>query len=212
VTDLDALVTDIEAVAATRPDRRVLIGLAGAPAAGKTTLAEALVVRLAGAADWRGTRVAHVPMDGFHLADVELARRGLLDRKGVPATFDPSGYRALLERIRAGEEVLAPAFERTLEQPIAQSLPVTAATRIVISEGNYLLLPDEPWPAVRACFDAVWFVRTDEALRRRRLFDRHVEFGKTPAQTEAWMQAVDDPNAELVGASAAGADRVIDLS
>ncbi|WP_370037466.1 nucleoside/nucleotide kinase family protein [Nocardioides sp.] len=180
-----------------------LLGLTGAPGVGKSTLA----ARLASAWD-----AVVVPMDGFHLADVELARRGLLDRKGAPETFDAEGYAALLARVRGREAlVMAPSFERDLEQPIAGALPVRGSAPLVVTEGNYLLLDEPRWAAVRAQLDAVWHLRVDPALRRERLVARHVAFGKSPAEAEAWVRAVDDPNAALVEAAAARADLVIDL-
>jgi pantothenate kinase len=190
----------------SRTDRRVLIGIAGAPGAGKTSLAEFLVARLGGF-----PKVAHVPMDGFHLANVELTRLGRADRMGAPDTFDVDGYAALLRRIRQGEVVWAPNFERTLEQPLAQAIPVLAETRIVVSEGNYLLVPSAQWRAVRAEFDEVWFCRTSDAVRVHRLIARHVEFGKSPAAAREWVMRSDERNAELVAASATSADLVVDL-
>jgi pantothenate kinase len=136
----DDLVARVHELRARAP-RPVLIGIAGKPGAGKTTLAEFLAARLG---------AVHVPMDGFHLADVELARLGRADRKGAPDTFDPAGYATLLARIRAGEQVWAPSFERTLEQPIAQSIFVGADSDVVVSEGNYLLLPEPAWERVSA--------------------------------------------------------------
>ncbi len=180
-----------------------LLGLTGAPGVGKSTLA-ALLARSWGA--------VVVPMDGFHLADVELSRRGLLGRKGAPETFDAEGYAALLARVRGREPlVMAPAFERDLEQPLAGALPVPGAAGLVVTEGNYLLLDEPRWAAVRAQLDAVWHLRVDPALRRERLLARHVAFGKTAAEAEAWVRAVDDPNAALVEAAAERADLVIDL-
>ena len=109
-----------------------------------------------------------------------LGRRG---RKGAPDTFDPGGYAALLRRLRSSPEetVYAPAFDRDIEQPIAGSIPVHPRCRLVVTEGNYLLLDDPAWRAARAELDAVWFVEAGEALRLERLVARHVEFGKTPA-------------------------------
>jgi pantothenate kinase len=179
---------------------RALLGLAGVPGAGKTTLAEALVARVA---DRHGPGwVAHVPMDGFHLADVQLERLGLRERKGAPETFDADGYAALLRRLRAetARPVYAPGFERTLEQPIAGAVVVPAGARLVVTEGNYLLLPDPEWRAARAALDAVWSVETEESLRMSRLVSRHVEFGKPPGAAEAWIDAVDQPNAARVRA------------
>lgn len=207
---LAPLASRIEALAETA-GRRVMIGLAGAPGAGKTTLVQALAVRLAGGDDWRGSRVAHIPMDGFHLADTELVRQGLADRKGAAETFDVDGYRALLQRVRDGENVYAPKFERDLEQPIAGALPIVSATRIILSEGNYLLRPEPAWRAVRAAFDEVWFCRVAEAERLRRLMERHVRFGKTSVEARDWMERVDEPNARSIEQNSVDADLLLQL-
>jgi pantothenate kinase len=186
---------------------RWLLGISGSPGAGKSTLAAFLAERLGG-------RAAHVPMDGFHLADVELARQGILDRKGAPETFDALGYAALLGRLRSrpADTVYAPGFDRTLEQPLAGAIFVPATVEVVVTEGNYLLLDDPGWREVRARLDEVWHVCCDEALRVDRLVARHVRFGKTEADAEAWVARVDGPNARLVEAAAHRADRLLDLS
>jgi pantothenate kinase len=201
---VDDLVARVVALSANT-DRRVLIGIAGAPGSGKTSLAQVLTNRLGGF-----PAVAHVPMDGFHLADAELARLGRADRKGAPDTFDVDGYGALLARIAAGEAVWAPGFERMLEQPIAQAIAVPQSTRVVISEGNYLLLPE--WRQVRRHFAEVWFSSVDEQLRLARLIARHVQFGKSPAEAARWVQRSDQRNAERVAPTAADADLLVDLS
>ena len=176
-----------------------LLGIAGAPGAGKTTLAASLGLPV-------------VPMDGFHYADVELVRRGLLDRKGAPETFDAEGYAALLGRVRRREpDVVAPMFERDLEQPLAGALWIPS-TGTVVTEGNYLLLDEPRWRAVRAQLDEVWHVVTDEAVRVERLVARHVRFGKSPEEARAWVERVDQANARLVEAAAGRADRLVDLS
>jgi pantothenate kinase len=187
--------------------RRVLIGIAGAPGAGKTTVAR----RLAGALTATGSVVVHVPMDGFHLADAALDLLGLRDRKGAAETFDAAGYAALLGRIAAGETVWAPAFERDLEQPIAQAILVPADAQIVISEGNYLLLPTPEWRAVSSWFDEVWFCQLDDEVRRARLISRHVQFGKTPDEARDWVDRLDQANARVVAATAPAADLLIRL-
>ncbi|SDD99837.1 nucleoside/nucleotide kinase family protein [Nocardioides lianchengensis] len=176
-----------------------LLGLTGAPGVGKSTLAAALGLPV-------------VPMDGFHYADVELVRRGLRERKGAPETFDAEGYAALLRRVRAGEPgVVAPMFERGLEQPLAGAIAVPA-DGTVVTEGNYLLLDEPRWRAVRAEVEVVWHLHVDDVVRRERLVARHVRFGKSPEAAAAWVERVDEPNARLVDAAAARADVVVDLT
>jgi pantothenate kinase len=199
----------LDRLATAAPDARVMIGITGSPGAGKTTLAEQLVERLG--ADVEPGQVVHVPMDGFHLADVTLERLGLRDRKGAPATFDADGFSALLGRLRANTDpvVYAPGFDRSIEQPIAGSIAIPQLTRVIITEGNYLLL-DGPWTRARQLLDEVWFRSLDEGVRLERLFARHVRFGKSPADATAWMATTDAPNAEAVAATADRADLIVE--
>lgn len=199
-----------------RPGRRAILGIAGPPGAGKSTLAQRLVDRLGaeappggGAPPW----VALVPMDGFHLADVQLERLGLRERKGAPETFDALGFAALLGRLRSetGRTVYAPGFERTLEQPIAAAVAVEPSVRLVVTEGNYLLLADEPWSGVKAMLDEAWYVDHDAADRVPQLIARHVEFGKAPDHAREWVLRTDEANARLVASSAVRADLAISL-
>ncbi|MDT4987419.1 MAG: hypothetical protein QOI74_1513 [Micromonosporaceae bacterium] len=189
--------------ALTDGHRRAVLGITGCPGAGKTTLAERLVRALAPApppgapvGDW----VARVPMDGFHLADAELDRLHRRDRKGAPDTFDAAGYAALLRRLAedSGEIVYAPGFERTLEQPIAGRIPVHPTVRLVITEGNYLLLPDGDWSRVQRYLDETWYADLDRDERLRRLVARHIRYGKSPAAALAWATGTDERNAALI--------------
>ena len=198
------------AVCALVPDRgRAILGIAGVPGAGKSTLAEQLVEAI-GAARGPGW-VAHVPMDGFHLADVQLDRLGIRNRKGAPETFDSAGYAALLRRLHSETDrpVYAPGFERTLEQPIAGAMVVRPDARLVISEGNYLLLRDPVWQEARAAMDAVWLVDGHDDVRVERLVARHERFGKTRDAAASWVARVDEANTTLIRARSDPADRVV---
>lgn len=221
---IDQLVARVDALVSARAGQRVIIGIVGAPGSGKTTLAEQLVLALCAApvdwavpsegADaarpWIGSHVAHVPMDGYHLADVELRRLGRANRKGAPDTFDAAGYTALLRRIRRAEDdVWAPAFDRELEQPVAGSIPVLRATRVVVTEGNYLLLDDPVWAAAREQLDETWYCDLDDDVRLQRLVARHVRFGKTPEQALAWATGSDEYNADLVRSGRERADLLV---
>ncbi|MGO4596713.1 nucleoside/nucleotide kinase family protein [Terrabacter sp. 2RAF25] len=189
--------------------RRVVLGIAGMPGAGKSTLADAVEAGVAAARgdDW----VAHVPMDGYHLADVQLERLDALSRKGAPDTFDADGYAHLVRRLVAEADtwVYAPGFERTLEQPIAAAVVVPPSARLVVTEGNYLLLDEPRWQAARSAMAEVWYVTGDDELRRSRLVDRHVTFGKSPVAAATWVEQTDEVNAARVAAAADGADRVV---
>ncbi|MFE3824097.1 nucleoside/nucleotide kinase family protein [Streptomyces sp. NPDC059092] len=201
-----------------RPGRTVL-GIVGAPAAGKSTLAELLVREL-------GPAACLVPMDGYHLANSVLLALGRRDRKGAPDTFDAEGYVALLRRLRdaAGPAgtgqagtgtragtVYAPRFHREIEESVAGEIAIAPEARLVITEGNYLLLPEGPWAGVRPLLDETWYVDPDEALRLRRLVARHVEFGKNPEEAHAWAHGTDQKNAAVIEATRAHADLVVRL-
>ncbi len=185
--------------------RRKLLGLVGAPGAGKSTLAQRI-------ADALGERAQVLPMDGFHLAQIELERLGRTARKGAPDTFDSAGYVALLRRLRAQDDdeiVYAPAFRREIEEPVAGAIALLPQTRLLIAEGNYLLLDQGAWAGVAPLLDEIWYVEVDEALRRERLRRRHRDFGRSEDAACAWEASTDQPNARLIESTREQATRVV---
>ena len=197
--EIEPLIARARELAARGP--RAILGIAGAPGGGKSTLAAAIAGAL-------GDTAVLVPMDGFHLAQAEMVRQGTRDRMGAPYTFDTRGYIALLERLRAGSEVVyAPAFRREIEEPIAGAIAVPPEIPLVVTEGNYLLL----WDEVRSLLDEAWYVEMEEATRLEWLIARHVEFGKTPEEAEAWVMRSDQRNAEIVAGTRGRADLVVRL-
>ncbi|MFF0317499.1 nucleoside/nucleotide kinase family protein [Micromonospora sp. NPDC005252] len=185
---------------------RQLLGITGAPGAGKSTLAERIVAEV-------GPSARLVPMDGFHLAQSQLVRLGRADRKGAIDTFDANGYVSLLRRLRRLEptSVYAPEFRREIEEPVAGAIEVPPSVRLVVTEGNYLLVPDFPWQEVRTLLHEVWFLDLDVELRQRRLTTRHEAYGRSPEQARAWALGSDEANAARVTPTADRADLVIRL-
>ena len=205
-TDLDHLIHRGQTLV-TMGSRR-LLGICGAPGSGKSTLAEQLVAAL-------GDRAVLVGMDGFHLSQRELRRLGREHRKGAPDTFDAAGYVDLIRRLRRNgpdqpdaETVYAPEFRREIEEPVACAVPVSPEVPLVVTEGNYLLLPDHPWSALRALLDEVWFLAPDESVRLDRLVERHRRYGRSDAEARDRAYGSDQANAVRILATADRADLV----
>ncbi|MGW9025644.1 nucleoside/nucleotide kinase family protein [Streptomyces sp. NPDC055722] len=188
---------------------RVLLGVTGAPAAGKSTLARFLVeqVELRMGAHC----AAYVPMDGFHLSNVQLDRLGLRNRKGSEPSFDVWGYVALLKRLCRPEAhpVYAPGYDRTLHEPVAARHVVRPSVRLVVTEGNYLGAGANGWPQARELLDQLWFLDTSDELREERLYVRQVAGGRDEAAARAWVIDNDRPNGELVKTTRAACTRVL---
>jgi pantothenate kinase len=190
---------------------RVLVGVTGPPAAGKSTLAEAL------ATEFRrelGEQAAvAVPMDGFHLASTELARLGLAHRKGAPQTFDAAGFVHLLRRIRhPGEHdeiVYAPRYSRVLHESVGSAIPVFPHTRLAVVEGNYLLLRTDAWAGVRPLLDLVIYLDVPAWAREGALLRRQRSRGLDADAAHDWVHRSDEANAALIAATREYADVVL---
>lgn len=189
--------------AAASRERRFLLGVAGPPAAGKSTLAEALRAALNGGRTPGGAtgEVATIAaLDGFHYDDSVLDARGHRPRKGAPFTFDTAGYAAMLERVAAPvpDAVAVPVFDRDLELSRAAAAIVEPHHRIVITEGNYLLLDDDGWRPVRERLDLSVFLDVPFEELRRRLMARWLGHGYSEAEAREKTEANDLVNARLV--------------
>jgi len=212
--DLGMRVIDVDgalgrAVELAGRGRRAILGITGAPAAGKSTYAEGLAAELSS----RGHKVALVPMDGYHLAQAALERLGIAEVKGAPHTFDAGGFVALLERLRKQDEatVWAPRFDRELEDSIAASIQVDAEVEVVLVEGNYLLLDQEPWATGRRLMDEVWYVELADDVRQARLEARHRQFGRSAEEARERTLGSDEHNARLIAATKPAADAILQL-
>jgi len=186
--------------------RPLIVGIVGAPGAGKSTIAAELVERLPAS--------ALLAMDGYHLPQWRLVELGRRDRMGAPDTFDVDALIATLRELRDAQPVVvAPAFDRTIEEPVAAAMTIhTEATATVIVEGNYLLVDRDGWEQLAPLIDLSFFVELDHDLRIERLVARHELFGKAPAAAQAWALSTDEANAVAVEATASRADHRIRLA
>ncbi|SFR42920.1 AAA family ATPase [Litoreibacter janthinus] len=201
--DLTAQIKDL-IVAQPAPHGRRLIAVAGPPAGGKSTLAEHLAEVLPNA--------AVVPMDGFHLDNDTLSARGLLARKGSPATFDALGFVKLVSALRDPVEVAYPTFDRSSDSVVPSGGSVSADTDTVIVEGNYLLLDDAPWNQLRQFWDLSIFLDVPFEVLRERLLQRWRDHGYSDSDALTKAESNDLPNARVVMDSAANAMHVVSFT
>lgn len=188
-----------EAVAEARIEgQRLLVAIVGAPASGKSTLSEELARRLN--AQKHPAQV--VPMDGFHLDNRVLEARGLLPRKGAPETFDAAGFVHMIRRLKAGEEVAVPVFDRARDIAIAGAVIIPADLEVVIVEGNYLLFDEAPWSDLAPLWDVTARINPPISELRGRLIQRWLTHGLSRTAATRRAEGNDIPNAERVIARA----------
>ena len=173
---------------------RILVAIAGPPASGKTTLAEELARRL----NAQKCETVVVPQDGFHLDNQVLEKRGDLNRKGAPHTFDGAGFVHLARRLKERADVAVPIFDRTRDIAIAGARIVPASAEVIIIEGNYLLFDDAPWFNLAPLWTLS--VRLDVPLEdlRARLIQRWLGHGLSQTAATGRATKNDLPNAQSV--------------
>jgi pantothenate kinase len=193
--------------AVDRSPDRFLLGITGPPGAGKSTFAAA--VEQTANAERAAGFAAVLPMDGFHLSNWQLEDLGLRAIKGAPETFDVDGFVQLLARVRrdSTSRLLWPAFDRENERTVPDAIAITSMTRLVVTEGNYLLLDRPGWREVRPLLDEVWYVDAPRDILRERLLTRALGGGRTEAESIRKVDTSDLRNADLVATTKAAADR-----
>ncbi|MGH6858605.1 MAG: nucleoside triphosphate hydrolase [Phyllobacterium sp.] len=175
---------------------RFIVAIAGPPGAGKSTVSAALCDAINAHEE---DAAVVVPMDGFHFDNSVLDRLDLRKRKGSPPTFDCAGFEVLLKRLRqGGEDIVIPLFDRRLDLARAGAGVVNAGARIVLAEGNYLLLDQPPWDRLAPYFDLSVFLQVDPVEMENRLVQRWLGFGYNVGSAQARALSNDIPNAELI--------------
>lgn len=187
---------------------RTLIGIVGKPGAGKSTVVEQIEKK------YRPDQVSIIPMDGFHLSNEELISLGRRERKGAPDTFDVEGFISLIERVKIDDSIdhMFPIFHREIEASIAHEGIVPKGSKVLVIEGNYLFSEEHSWSKVYPLLDHTWFIEIDDEIRIERLIARHVRYGKTPEEAEAWSRGSDETNARFIGLTANRAENRINLA
>ena len=191
-------------------EQRIAIGIAGGPGVGKSTLAAQLVVMLVA---MKSASAALVPMDGFHMKQLKLEQLGTVRDKGAAHTFDGTAFVDFLSQLkRAKETISGPGYSRQIEDVVDNAFSVPPEVRVLVVEGNYLLLPTPPWAGVKPLLDYAVFIDVDRDLVRERLLKRHAEAGLFSAErNREHIERVDLTNYDQVRQSRDRADLVIDL-
>lgn len=199
---ISALIDRVERL--LRDKHRVVIGIAGPPGVGKSFVSASLESFL-------DVQPLVVPMDGFHLAQKVLDGEGTGSRKGAIFTFDAWGFVALVRRLvdNVDPVVYAPTFDREIEEPVAGAIPIPGDARLIIVEGNYLLVEEQPWGLLKELMDEIWYLEIDRDVRINRLVERHVWYGRSEEEAIAHANGSDELNTELIESTRDRADVVV---
>jgi len=210
---IDKLATELLETLSNSPDKgRYFLGITGCPAAGKSMLAKNLTDEI----NFRtgDGLAAVVPLDGFHLPNSILKKNGLLNIKGAPETFDADSFVELINRLHEfpDRSIMCPAYDRKIHDPVENSITIQPGNRLIIVEGNYLLLNVSPWNTIRTKMNEVWYIDTPLSTVKERLFYRHIAGGSDKKEAERKVELVDLPNAELVKKTLLSADKIVNLN
>lgn len=207
---LARLVSHVLQMESEADGKRIAVGLAGGPGAGKSTLAVELVTMLNAA---RPGSAAYVPMDGFHMKHAKIEAMGQTDYKGAPHTFEGAEFFNFLSRLKSAEGPMSgPGYSRKIEDTVDDAFTVPGAVRVLVVEGNYLLLTEGPWAGIRPLLDYAVFLHVPRETARARLLKRHGEEGLfSEARNLAHVERNDLPNYELVETSRGRADVVFEM-
>jgi pantothenate kinase len=192
-------------------NRRLLLGIAGFPASGKSTLAKDLAKGIN--KDLKNKVAIVVPMDGFHRSNAELKAWGIWELKGIPDSFNPEAFVNLLTGLRenTSSTVGCPAFDRKIEEPSDNAILVQPSHKLIVIEGNYLLLANGTWGKIKPLLDETWYIESNFQKIEPRLLERHIKGGRSPEEARKKMESTDLPNARLIETTKAMADHVIPI-
>ena len=189
---------------ATVKRERYVVFLAGPPGSGKTTMG-ALWELLAREHAFH-VEVQTLPMDGFHLPNIELDARTIFRQgnyyplrrvKGAPETYDLPMLIRALHAVCEDQEFAWPKYDRRIHDPVPDAIPVIA-TGILIVEGNYLLLDESGWRDLKCMADLTIFIECDETLVREDVLARARRGGRSHQGAIQHYEFNDRPNWERV--------------